>query len=182
MTMQTFSIKKMHLKMSSAKCQQFRLGLNVLRILWAWISNEFILNLSAIQSLHGLISLKHNQHPIACLWQPFMVNYLVSCKYELCSIFASQWQYMSVMVSEITMPLDYLFKRFFRPTAKKTSKLGITGSLCGEPTFVEWWIPHTKGQSCGKSFHATMSSCWAVIFRSFTGLEVTQFPGAVQYQ
>ena len=53
--------------MSSAKCQQFRLGLNVLRILWAWISNEFILNLSAIQSLHGLISLKHNLHPIACL-------------------------------------------------------------------------------------------------------------------
>ena len=36
---QTFSFKKMHLKMSSAKCRPFGLGLNVLRSVVLWLSS-----------------------------------------------------------------------------------------------------------------------------------------------
>ena len=41
---------------------------------------------------------------------------------------------------------------------KKTSKLHVTGPLCGEFTG-DWWIPHTKGQWRGKCFHL-MTSSW----------------------
>ena len=38
--LQTFSLKKILLKMSSAKCCPFRLGLNVLRTFWLWHAQE----------------------------------------------------------------------------------------------------------------------------------------------
>ena len=39
--------------------------------------------------------------------------------------------------------LHCLFTHLFRRTSKKTSKLSITGPLCGESTS-DQWIPHTK--------------------------------------
>ena len=42
-------------------------------------------------------------------------------------------------------PHNCLLNRLFRCTAKKTSKLRVTGLLCGELTG-DRWIPHTKGQ------------------------------------
>ena len=41
--LQTFSLKKILLKMSSAKCCPFRLGLNVLRTFWLWHTQEQLL-------------------------------------------------------------------------------------------------------------------------------------------
>ena len=42
-------------------------------------------------------------------------------------------------------PRDCLLNRLFRSTSKKTSKLPVTGPLCGEFTG-DRWIPRTNGQ------------------------------------
>ena len=55
-------------------------------------------------------------------------------------------------------PHDCLLNRLFRRRSKKTSKLRVTGPLCGEFTG-DRWIPRTKGQQCGKCFHL-MTSSW----------------------
>ena len=73
---QTFSFKKMHLKMSSAKWRPFCLGLNVLRccpspILWGWQYNESITNhvfIYTVETLYNTINFcwsTHKRHPIA---------------------------------------------------------------------------------------------------------------------
>ena len=59
---------------------------------------------------------------------------------------ANQWQF------------DCLFGNLFGLKTKETSKLFIAGILWGESTGCQW-IPHTKGQRCGKHFHVTTSSC-----------------------
>ena len=53
---------------------------------------------------------------------------------------------------------DLLFNSLFRLAAKKISKLHIIGPLWA-PSISDWSIPLTKGQQCGKGFHAIMSSC-----------------------
>ena len=57
-------------------------------------------------------------------------------------------------------PHDCLLKRLFRHWSKKTSKLRVTGPLCGEFTG-DRWIPRTKGQLRGKCFHL-MTSSWHI--------------------
>ena len=70
---QTFSLKKKRLKMSSAKCCSFCLGLNVLKQQW-WPS--LLLYLSArgedMWSVHCMTTLKSNWK-LAC-WEHYWVN------------------------------------------------------------------------------------------------------------
>ena len=53
--------------------------------------------------------------------------------------------------------IDRLFNNLLWPETKKISKVGITGPFWAESR-ANQWIPVTKGQYCGKCFHAVMSS------------------------
>ena len=55
-------------------------------------------------------------------------------------------------------PYGCLHNHLFRHRSKKTSKHARHWPLWGEFTS-DRWIPHTKGQQCGKCFHLMMSSC-----------------------
>ena len=55
-------------------------------------------------------------------------------------------------------PHHCLLNRLFRRRSKKTSKLRVTGHLCGEFTG-HWWIIRTNGKLRRKYFHLMTSSC-----------------------
>ena len=67
-----------------------------------------------------------------------------------------QWRHNGRASVSNHQPHDCLLNRLFR--SKKTSKLRVTGLLCGEITG-DRWISRTNGQLCGKCFHLMASSC-----------------------
>ena len=84
---------------------------------------------------------------------------VIQNKYSLCvSLFTLQWRHDSISNHR---PHDCLLKRLFRPVQiKENIKAPHHWPLWGEFT-VDRWIPHTKGQQCGKCFHL-MTSSWYV--------------------
>ena len=77
-----------------------------------------------------------------------------------------QWHYMSVMASQITKQLDFLFNGLFRLTTKQTSKLSITDHMWRESAD----YPH-KGPVMRKAFpgHGVIVS---VIVTKFTNTTI----------
>ena len=65
---------------------------------------------------------------------------------------------MDAMASQITSLTIVYSTVYSRRRSKKTSKLRVTGLLCGEFTG-DRWIPRTIGQLRGKCFHL-MTSSW----------------------
>ena len=61
---QTFSFKKMHLKISSAKWRPFCLGINVLMRLWQTCDEEYSekRTMSVVQSYYNFICFAHRMH------------------------------------------------------------------------------------------------------------------------
>ena len=57
--------------------------------------------------------------------------------------------------------LDCLLNLLFRHKSKKTSNAPRHWPLCGESTG-DRWIPLTKGQQSGKSFHLMTSTFWCL--------------------
>ena len=75
-----------------------------------------------------------------------------------------QWRYNRHDGVSNPRPHHCLLNRLLRCRSKKTSKLPITGPLCGK--FIgDRWIPRTKGQQRGKCFHL-MTSSWSVFKHS----------------
>ena len=81
------------------------------------------------------------------------------CIYKRVSI-SLQWRHNERDGISNQQPHDCLLNRF-RRRSKKTSKLHVTGPLCGEFTG-DRWIPRTKGQKRGKCFLLIRSSCKTV--------------------
>ena len=69
-----------------------------------------------------------------------------------------QWRHNGRDSVSNHQPHDCVLNRLFRRRSEKTSKLRVTGHLCGELTSPRW-IPRTNGQLRGKCFHL-MTSCW----------------------
>ena len=69
-----------------------------------------------------------------------------------------QWRHKGRDSVSNHQPHDCVLNRLFRRRSEKTSKLRVTGHLCGELTSPRW-IPRTNGQLRGKCFHL-MTSCW----------------------
>ena len=67
--------------------------------------------------------------------------------------------HMSIMMSQITGNLSVCSTDYSLQANNKKHKKSTCLSLC-EGTTRDWWIPLTKGQSCGKGFHVMASSCY----------------------
>ena len=93
----------------------------------------------------------HNALLVQWYW-PFGVG--MFCSQYLCTL---KWRHNGRDSVSNHLPHDYLLNRLFRRRSKKTSKLRVTGFLCGEFTG-DRWIPRINGQWCGKCFHLITSS------------------------
>ena len=72
--------------------------------------------------------------------------------------------------------LDCLLKNLLRLTAQKTSRLRITGPLCGKSTG-RGWIPFTKSQLCVRCVHVmTSSDALAMNFLSYRISFISYYP------
>ena len=69
-----------------------------------------------------------------------------------------QWRHNGCDSISNHQPHDCLLNRLFRLRSKKTSKLRVTGHLCGEFTG-DRWVPCTNGQLRRKCFNLMTSSC-----------------------
>ena len=76
---------------------------------------------------------------------------------ELKTEYTLQWRHNGRDSISNHQPHGCLLNRLFRRRSKKTSKLRVTGLLCGEFTG-DRWIPRTNGQLRGNCFHLITSS------------------------
>ena len=82
---------------------------------------------------------------------------------------------MGAMASPITS-ITIFYSIVYSGTDKKTSKLRVTGPLCGEFTG-DRWFPRTKGQLRGKCFHLMTSSWRARLLLFLSVWYVTHWDG-----
>ena len=62
-----------------------------------------------------------------------------------------KWCHMSIMASQITNN-SAVCQQLVQTGNKEIIHVLSSGPLWGEST-KHWWIPHTKGQQCGRCFH-----------------------------
>ena len=96
-------------------------------------------------------------------WEGIITETEVACTVDL--IKYHYWRHNERDGVSNPQRLDCLLNRLFRCRSRKTSKLRVTGPLCGEFNGGRW-IPRTRGQLRGKCFHLMTSSCHTV-FRCF---------------
>ena len=83
---------------------------------------------------------------------------IVSAVHHRCWLFSLRWRHNDHAGVSNHQPHGCLLNRLFRRKSKKTSKLRVTGLLCGKFTG-DRWISRTNGQLRGKCFHLMTSSC-----------------------
>ena len=150
---QTFSFKKIHLKMSSAKWRPFCLGLNVLRI---WKAYSKIFNLSLILRSQGSTTERN-------LWLKQT---------------SLRWRHNERDSVSNHQPHDCLLNRLFRRRSKKTSKPRVTGLSEGNSpgtgefpaqmdSYAEnvsiWWRHHVNRQKFVSKMLTTISGLYTTL-------------------
>ena len=95
---------------------------------------------------------------VAVTWQYDRVPHIIVAQQWLPGPFQYSDVIISATVFQVTSVVNCLFNRLFRRTAKSMSKIRVTGLLWGE-SIGDRWIPLTKGQYRGNSFHLITSSC-----------------------
>ena len=95
-------------------------------------------------------------------WPSSLTNICIPRFHEKLNL---QGRHINIMASQITGMSTFCSTSFY--ANNKRQHQSITGPLWGESTGHQW-IPLTKGQLCGKSFHVLPSS-WNIPFLEYLG-------------